>query len=251
MKWFTGFQWVVTLLLLIVLVAGCVIHSGLQGPAEQAGRDTGQAGYQPGDGSVPLGGDEHPTDAETGKSPVPRAPVSPGAPQAPVSTRPGQPYPVSAVNGSVFTLTSEAGTDGGTVPAEYTCDGAGSTMELSWDNTPEGTKEFAVMMTTLPGDGTTKWSWVMYGIPGNVTGLSKNSTGVGINGVGSHSPRPGYNPPCSQGPGAKVYTITVYALSSAPAIPGDPGQVTGPVLSKAISSLTIRTASINMSYTRP
>jgi len=117
-------------------------------------------------------------------------------------------------------------------------------------NAPAGVKEFALIMTTLPGDGTTKWSWVLYSIPGTTTSLAKNSTGVGILGVGSRGPTMAYEPPCSQGPGAKLYTLTLYALSESPQLPAA-NQVTGDVLTSAISSITIGSASLNLSYTRP
>ena len=106
------------------------------------------------------------------------------------------------------------------------------------------------MMTTLPGDGTTKWNWVLYGIPGNVTGLAKNSTGVGTLGTGSHGTVGQYDPPCSQGPGPKVYTFTLYALSGSPELPARE-QVTGPALTNAISSITLGRASLSVSYSRP
>jgi hypothetical protein len=35
-------------------------------------------------------------------------------------------------------------------------------------------------------------------------------------GVGSDGPGTVYDPPCSQGPGAKLYTYTLYALSESP-----------------------------------
>ena len=149
-----------------------------------------------------------------------------------------------------FSLTSDVGVDGGTLPADYTCDGTGSSPALSWSNAPAGTKEFALMMTTLPGDGTTKWSWVLYGIPATTTSLTKNSSGVGILGV-SHRSTMAYEPPCSQGPGAKLYTLTLYALSESPQLPDAADQVTGDVLTKAISSITLGSASLNLSYTRP
>jgi phosphatidylethanolamine-binding protein (PEBP) family uncharacterized protein len=149
-----------------------------------------------------------------------------------------------------FSLTSNVGVDGGILPTDYTCDGAGSSPALSWSNAPSGTKEFALIMTTLPGDGTTKWSWVLYSIPGTTTSLAKNSTGVGILGVGSRGPTMAYEPPCSQGPGAKRYTLTLYALSESPQLPAA-NQVTGDVLTSAISSITIGSASLNLSYTRP
>ena len=153
-------------------------------------------------------------------------------------------------NGS-FSLTSEVGVDGGTLPAAYSCDGEGSSPALSWSNVPAGTKEFALMMTTLPVDGTTKWNWVMYSIPGTTTSLAKNSSGVGILGTGSHGTTMAYDPPCSQGPGAKLYTFTLYALSESPQLPGSANQVTGDMLTKAISSITLGAASLNLNYTRP
>ena len=150
-----------------------------------------------------------------------------------------------------FLLTSDAGLDGGTMPAEYTCDGAAYSPALSWSNAPAGTKEFALMMTTLPVDGATRWNWVLYGIPGATTSLVKDSSGVGTVGTGSHGTIMTYDPPCPQGPGAKIYTITVYALSASPALPGTAEQVTGPVLTDAISSITLGKAVFDMSYARP
>jgi phosphatidylethanolamine-binding protein (PEBP) family uncharacterized protein len=149
-----------------------------------------------------------------------------------------------------FTLTSTAGVQGGTLPADYTCDGTGSTIALSWSGAPAGTKEFALLMTTLPGDGTTKWNWVFYGIPGTATGLARDSYGVGTPGVGSDGPIVGYQPPCSQGTGVKLYTFTIYALSGAPALAVPSSQVTGAVLANAIAPLTLASASLDLGYSR-
>jgi phosphatidylethanolamine-binding protein (PEBP) family uncharacterized protein len=161
------------------------------------------------------------------------------------------PQTPSSPTGGAFTLTSPAASDGGTLPAEYTCDGAGASIALSWSNAPSGTHEFALMMTTLPGDGTTKWNWVLYAIPASATGLAKNSSGVGTPGVGSDGPQAAYQPPCSQGPGAKLYTFTLYALSASPSLPAPASQVTGAVLTSAIANITLGSASLRLSYTRP
>jgi phosphatidylethanolamine-binding protein (PEBP) family uncharacterized protein len=169
---------------------------------------------------------------------------SDGSPAAPAQTP-------SSPAGGMFTLTSPAASDGGTLPAEYTCDGAGVSLALSWSNAPSGTREFALMMTTLPGDGTTKWNWMLYAIPASATGLAKHSSGVGTPGVGSDGPQAAYQPPCSQGPGAKLYTFTLYALSASPSLPASANQVTGPVLTAAIANITLGSASLKLSYTRP
>lgn len=150
-------------------------------------------------------------------------------------------------SGSAFKVVSTAGVEGGILPNDYTCDGAGSTAALAWANAPAGTTEFAVLMTTLSGDGTTKWNWVLYGIPESRSGLNKDSFGMGTLGVGSDGPIVGYQPPCSQGPGAKLYTFTVYALSAAPNVSGT---VTGDALAKAMASITLGTATLNLNVTR-
>ena len=152
---------------------------------------------------------------------------------------------------SLFTLTSPAGVNGGTLQADYTCDGTGSTLPLAWSNAPTGTKEFALLMTTLPGDGTTKWNWVIYGVPASTTSLAKDTFLVGTLGVGSDAPGTVYDPPCSQGPGAKLYKYTLYALSGSPTFPVPATQVTGQMVTDAISGITLGSASLNLNYTRP
>ena len=154
----------------------------------------------------------------------------------------------TAGNSGGFTLTSAAGIEGATMAADYTCDGTGSSPQLTWSNPPAGTTEFAVLMTTLPGDGTTKWNWVMSGIPAATRSLAKDIFGLGTPGVGSDGPFVGYQPPCSQGPGAKVYTFTVYALSGSPTVSGT--SATGAALTTAMSSLTLGTATLNLSFSR-
>ena len=159
--------------------------------------------------------------------------------------------PSAGEGSTLFSFASATVTNGGTLPATYTCDGTASTLALQWANAPVGTKEFALLMTTLPGDGTTKWNWVLYGIPPTTASLAKDSSGVGTLGVGSDGPALAYNPPCSQGPGAKVYTYTLYALSAAPTVSETASQVTGQALTIAIASLTLASASFNVTSTRP
>ena len=156
----------------------------------------------------------------------------------------------TAPTSSGFSLTSSVGAEGGTLPSDYTCDGTGSSPALSWSNPPAGTQQFALLMTTLPGDGTTKWNWVLHDIPGAVRSLGKDSFGLATPGVGSDGPYVGYQPPCSQGPGAKTYTFTLYALSASPNVTGS-GAVNGSTLTAAISGITLGTAVLNLNYTRP
>jgi len=157
----------------------------------------------------------------------------------------------TAAGGGVarFALTSPTFQDGGTLPVVYTCDGAGHSPPLAWTGAPEGTVQFAVLMTTLANDGL-KWNWVLYGIPGSVVSLAETSAGVGVAGLTSDGPALAYSPPCSQGPGAKTYIFTVYTLSAAPVLSVPADSVTGQVLTAAISHLILSTSELSVSYTR-
>jgi phosphatidylethanolamine-binding protein (PEBP) family uncharacterized protein len=165
-----------------------------------------------------------------------------GADSAAVSVTPSAP-----ATGSGFALASPVAAEGGALPVEHTCDGSGASPALTWTNVPAGTQAFALLMSTLPGDGSTKYNWVLHGIPAAARDLPKSSFGIGIAGVGSDGPMAAYQPPCSQGPGAKVYTFTLYALSAAPSVSGT---VDGTTLRSALTSLTLAQATLNVNYTR-
>jgi len=150
-----------------------------------------------------------------------------------------------------FTLTSTAGSDGGVLPVTYTCDGARSTPPLAWSHAPSGTTAYAVVMSTIPGPGTTKYNWLLYDIPADVSALAENVSGVGTLGSADDGAGLGYAPPCSAGPGTKLYTFTVYALSAKPDLSAyTPAQVTGDVLLQAIRPLTLGSASLGLTNTR-
>lgn len=158
--------------------------------------------------------------------------------------------PVTPPASATFTLTSSVATDNGTLPSAYTCDGPGSTLPLAWSNPPSGTQEFALLLSTAPTPGTVKYDWVLYHIPATTTSLAQDTFLVGTAGVGDDGPGTIYDPPCSQGPGAKVYTFTLYALSAAPTFTVPASQVTGELVASEISSLTLGSATLNLSYSR-
>ncbi len=151
---------------------------------------------------------------------------------------------------SSFVLTSSVVTEGGALPAEYTCDGDSSTAPLQWSGAPTGTQSYAVIMHHLDPEGVVKWYWILYDIPATTTSLPTNVTGVGTLGNNYVNSSQGYAPPCSVGPGAKTYTYTVYALSAPPEITVAPAEVSRDVLLAAISDRTLASADLNVVYTR-
>ncbi len=147
-----------------------------------------------------------------------------------------------------FTLTSPVAAEGGTLPVDYTCDGFSASPALSWRNAPAGTQEFALVMSTIPSPGTVKYNWVLYKIASSVTDLAKDNYAIGTAGLGSDGPLLGYQAPCSQGPGAKTYTFTLYALSKPVSLSGS--GIGGSEVLSAISASTLSQASLNVSATR-
>ncbi|MFO1493038.1 MAG: YHYH protein [Lysobacterales bacterium] len=167
-----------------------------------------------------------------------------GPASLPVSVTP------AAGGAAAFALSTPVAANGGVLPVDYTCDGMGSTPALSWSDPPAGTRAYALLMTTLPGDGSTKWNWVLYNIPAGRTALARDSYGIGSLGIGSDGPVPGYQAPCSQGPGAKIYTFTLYALSGDASLSLPPDQISGAAVQAAIAPLTLGSASLSLSVTR-
>ncbi len=151
---------------------------------------------------------------------------------------------------SNFVLRSPEATDGGTLPVECGCDGDNSTLPLEWSGEPAGTQCFALIMYTIPAPGESHWYWVLYDIPAGVHGLARNSRGIGTLGNNSVNGRTEYAPPCSKGPGPKLYTFTLYALSASPNLQVAPAQVSRDVLLAAIQDVTLASASLNLNYTR-
>ena len=156
----------------------------------------------------------------------------------------------ATVPDAAFTLTSPVMTQGGTLPVEFTCDGAAETPPLAWSGAPAGTLGYAVVMHTQPQDGDAHWYWVLFDMAPTVDHLDLNATPPAKVGTNSVNGRIGYTPPCSKGPGAKVYTFTVYALSGRPDLP-DPSAVSRPVLLVALNGLILAEAHLEVTYTRP
>lgn len=148
----------------------------------------------------------------------------------------------SVDTGTTFKLTSVVATDNGNLPAEYTCDGQSVSPALSWAGAPSSTKEFVVLMTTMPVDGNKKWSWALYNIPNSITSINKGGS-AGKTGFA-------YKAPCSQGPGTNTYTFTVYALSEAIKLPSQTTDITGAAIESAIANTTLAKSSLNLKYTR-
>ena len=146
-------------------------------------------------------------------------------------------------------LTSPSVKDGGDLPKEFTGDGEAATLPLEWSGAPKGTRSYAVIMHHIAPDQT-KWYWILYNIPPDVTSLPKNVKDVGTLGNNSVNRRTEYAPPHSKGPGAKTYIYTVYALSAPPTVTVRPEEVNREFLLTAMKDLILGSAELHVVYTR-
>jgi Raf kinase inhibitor-like YbhB/YbcL family protein len=151
---------------------------------------------------------------------------------------------------SGFVLSSpEIGVDS-LLPSVYACDGASATLPLAWSGAPEKTLSFAVIMHHVASPVDVHWYWVLYNIPASINSLPRNVSGIGTLGTNSVNDKTEYAPPCSQGPGTKAYTFTVYALSQNPSLSVTPENVTREVLLNAIEGITLSSAKMTVYYSR-
>ncbi len=210
------------------------------------GDPKGKGGQKKGDGKG-KGSDPRPDANREGGRPGDRADARPARNEGGSGAAP---LILNAKRSGNLVLQSPVVKDSGALPVEFTGDGAGASPPIDWKGAPAGTKSFAVVMDHLAPGNEMKCYWTMWDIPANVTSLPKNSKDIGKLGPGFKGAL-GYEPPHSQGPGLKTYTVHVYALSAAPKLDKSQREVTREVLLTAIKDSILDSAELKVTYTRP
>jgi len=113
-------------------------------------------------------------------------------------------------------LTSTAFSEGGMIPAQYTCNGPDVSPPLNWEDVPEETKSLALIADDPDAPVGTWVHWVLYNLPADTHELQEDlpKTKVLPNGAmqGTNDFRKiGYNGPCPPG-GTHRYFFKLYAL---------------------------------------
>lgn len=118
--------------------------------------------------------------------------------------------------GAGLDVSSNIFTDGGRIPAAYSCDGENISPDVQWSGVPEGTMSFTVLMDDPDAGGYVHW--LVYNIPSSALGVPPgvkdeetlaNGARQGTNSRGDI----GYTGPCPPS-GTHAYVFTVYALDS-------------------------------------
>jgi phosphatidylethanolamine-binding protein (PEBP) family uncharacterized protein len=177
----------------------------------------------------------------TGTQPSSSAPSE----EASTSGRPAEHVPTNALR-----ISSSAFTEGGAIPAQYTCDGAGTSPPLQWAGVPSGMKELFLFISNLetraPGGGELT-SWAVGGLKPTLTGISAGKLPAGaIVGRNSFGKR-GYTLCPPKGSPVQHYLVVVYALQHPVTV--SPGFAAN-VLSKTISHTAEYSGLAGFSYQR-
>lgn len=139
----------------------------------------------------------------------------------------------------------------GLYPKLYTCDSLGISPGLQWSNAPSTTTSYAITMYTIPPTGEKHVYIVLYNLPSSTLSLPDNSKSIGVFGINTVDGKATYTPPCSQGPGAKIYVLTLYALNAPPTISVPNTQVTRDILLAGMKNKIVDSAVMSVSYSRP
>jgi Raf kinase inhibitor-like YbhB/YbcL family protein len=116
-------------------------------------------------------------------------------------------------------VTSTAFEEGGTIPTQYTCDGADLSPPLAWEAAPEGTKSLALICDDPDAPVGTWVHWVLYDLPPGVTSLAEGIPpdeqlpGGGTQGKNDFK-KSGYGGPCPPKGPAHRYFFKLYALDA-------------------------------------
>jgi len=114
---------------------------------------------------------------------------------------------------SSMILTSPAFSNGGAIPARYTCSGADVSPPLAWSGAPTGTQSLALTVIDPDAPGRPFVHWVAFNLPATSTDLGEaarppEGSVEGRNDFGSN----GYRGPCPPPGSPHHYHFKVYAL---------------------------------------
>ncbi|HEY1550092.1 MAG TPA: YbhB/YbcL family Raf kinase inhibitor-like protein [Kofleriaceae bacterium] len=99
------------------------------------------------------------------------------------------------------------------IPAEYTCDGAGTSPAMNWSTPPAGTRSVAVLAEDTDAPNGVFTHWLLTDINPRMTHLAKGGAiPAGAFSVNNDKGKPGYTGPCPSDGTTHHYHFHVYAL---------------------------------------
>jgi Raf kinase inhibitor-like YbhB/YbcL family protein len=137
---------------------------------------------------------------------------SPGgnAGPAPAARGPSPPASAPTAKAGAISLTTPSFSDGGSIPAAYTCDGGNHSPALRWNGAPAGTRSFVLMMHDPDAPDGDFTHWLLYDVPANTAQLPEGSA-AGLAGANEFG-KSGYGGPCPPPGPPHHYVFDLYAL---------------------------------------
>jgi len=144
------------------------------------------------------------------------------------------PEPPSRAGPADVVVTSSAFADGGRIPTEFTCRGAGSAPPLSWSGVPP--QAAALALVVVDPDAGDYYHWVVLDLPASATSVPDPAPVTARNSHGST----GWTPPCPPS-GTHRYRFTLYALDAETGLPDgtDTGDAVAAIDEHAIAHGTL------------
>jgi len=123
---------------------------------------------------------------------------------------------------STIQVLSKAFSNGGAIPARFTCDGSNLSPDLAWSDPPAGVKSLVIICDDPDAPAGTWVHWVLYGLPASEKGLAEGTQAAAPSparhGLNSWS-RMGYGGPCPPPGKPHRYFFKVYALDTLLGLP--------------------------------
>jgi Raf kinase inhibitor-like YbhB/YbcL family protein len=114
---------------------------------------------------------------------------------------------------AVIRVVSDAFTDGGTIPRDYTCRGAGGFPAITWQGVPGTATSVALVVSDPDAPKGTFVHWVLYDLPGADGRIQAGTVPAGAREADNSAGKQGWFPPCPPS-GTHHYVFTVYALDA-------------------------------------
>lgn len=121
---------------------------------------------------------------------------------------------------TAMTLTSPAFTDGATIPATYTCDGADASPPLAIGNVPAGAKSLALIVDDPDAPVGTWVHWVVWNISPQTREIAESRPPAGAQQGRNDWKRNSYGGPCPPS-GTHRYFFKLYALDTSLSLGAD------------------------------
>ena len=122
-------------------------------------------------------------------------------------SRPAAPAPTAS---ATLTVTSSAFAEGGAIPAEFTCSGAGNRPPLAWSGA--ASPAYAIVVADPDAPGGNYLHWIVVDLPAGTAEVGATIPPTARQ-LDNSAGKPEWMPPCPPS-GTHHYHFTVYALSA-------------------------------------